>query len=91
MNCSKHYEREAKGMCVRCNRLICEECAVKINNKYYCKECVSEMYSTDNKDENTNNNNTNNIDSTNDVNFNDSSNDVNYTNEGDSGSRCVRE
>ena len=44
MNCSKHHDREAKGMCVRCNRLICEECAVKINNKYYCKECVSEMY-----------------------------------------------
>lgn len=81
MNCSKHHEREAKGMCVRCNRLICEECAVKINNKYYCKECVSEMYSTDNKDENTHNNNTNNIDSTNDVNFNKSSNDVNYTND----------
>ena len=81
MNCSKHHEREAKGMCVRCNRLICEECAVKINNKYYCKECVSEMYSTDNKDENTHNNNRNNIDSTNDINFNNSSNDVNYTNE----------
>ena len=32
-------------MCVKCHKLICEECAVKINNKYYCKECISEMYS----------------------------------------------
>ena len=61
MNCSKHHDREAKGMCVRCNRLICEECAVKINNKYYCKECVSEMYSTDNENDNTYNNNSNNM------------------------------
>ena len=60
MNCSKHHDREAKGMCVRCNRLICEECAVKINNKYYCKERVSEMYSTDNENDNTYNNNSNN-------------------------------
>ena len=44
MNCSNHGEREAVGMCVRCHKLICEECKVKINNKYYCKECVSEMY-----------------------------------------------
>lgn len=45
MNCSNHMDREPIGMCVRCNKLICKECAVKINNKYYCKECVSEMYS----------------------------------------------
>lgn len=54
MNCSKHSDREAVGMCVRCNHLICEECKVKINNKYYCKECVSEMYS-DNSTNNYNN------------------------------------
>ena len=35
MNCSKHSDREAVGMCVRCHHLICEECKVKINNKYY--------------------------------------------------------
>ena len=45
MNCSRHEEREAVGMCVRCHNLICEECKVEINNKYYCKNCVSEMYS----------------------------------------------
>ena len=59
MNCSKHSDREAVGMCVRCHHLICEECKVRINNKYYCKECVSEMYS----DNSTNNyNNRSNID-----------------------------
>ena len=54
MNCSKHSDREAVGMCVRCHHLICEECKVKINNKHYCKECVSEMYS-DNSTNNYNN------------------------------------
>lgn len=49
MNCSNHEDREAVGMCVRCHKLICEECKVKINNKYYCKDCVSEMYSYNNK------------------------------------------
>ena len=37
MNCLKHENREAIAMCVKCHKLICEECAVKINNKYYCK------------------------------------------------------
>ena len=45
MNCLKHENREAIAMCVKCHKLICEECAVKINNTYYCKECISEMYS----------------------------------------------
>lgn len=45
MNCSNHVDREPIAMCVRCNKFICRECAVSINNKYYCKDCVSEMYS----------------------------------------------
>ena len=57
MNCSNHGEREAVGMCVRCHKLICEECKVKINNKYYCKDCVSEMYSDNNSNNNYNNRN----------------------------------
>lgn len=52
MNCSNHIDREPIAMCVRCNKLICKECTVKINNKYYCKECVSEMYSDNNNSEN---------------------------------------
>lgn len=52
MNCSNHMDREPIAMCVTCNKLICKECAVKINNKYYCKDCVSEMYSDKNKNEN---------------------------------------
>ena len=59
MNCSNHGEREAVGMCVRCHKLICEECKVKINNKYYCKDCVSEMYSDNNSNNNYNNRNNN--------------------------------
>ena len=62
MNCSNHGEREAVGMCVRCRKLICEECKVKINNKYYCKDCVTEMYSDNNANNNyySGNNNYNN-------------------------------
>ena len=59
MNCSNHGEREAVGMCVRCHKLICEECKVKINNKYYCKDCVSEMYSDNNSNNNYNSRNNN--------------------------------
>ena len=59
MNCSNHGEREAVGMCVRCHKLICEECKVKINNKYYCKDCVSEMYSDNNMGNSYNNRNKN--------------------------------
>lgn len=55
MKCSNHEDREVVGMCVRCHKLICEECKVKINNKYYCKDCVSEMYSYNNINENCNN------------------------------------
>ena len=62
MNCSNHEEREAVGMCVRCHKLICEECKVKINNKYYCKECVSEMYSDNNSNNDYNNGSTINSD-----------------------------
>ena len=62
MNCSNHGEREAVGMCVRCHKIICEECKVKINNKYYCKECVSEMYSDNNVNNNYNNGSTINSD-----------------------------
>ena len=62
MNCSNHGEREAVGMCVRCHKLICEECKIKINNKYYCKECVSEMYSDNNSNNKYNNGSTINSD-----------------------------
>lgn len=82
MNCSKHHDREAKGMCVRCNRLICEECAVKINNKYYCKECVTEMYSTDTESKDNRNNNPNNTNYTNESNLvnNNDTNEINNNN-----------
>lgn len=82
MNCSKHHDREAKGMCVRCNRLICEECAVKINNKYYCKECVTEMYSTDTESKDNRNNNLNNTSYTDESNLvnNNDTNEINNNN-----------
>lgn len=58
MKCSNHIDREPVGMCVSCNKLVCEDCAVKIDSKYYCKECVSEMYSNNSNRSNTSNINT---------------------------------
>lgn len=44
MNCSKHTDREAKGMCVKCKSFVCEECEVKIDSRIYCKSCVEGNY-----------------------------------------------
>lgn len=44
MNCYIHDDREAIGTCVNCGKFICHECATEIQNKYYCKGCVSELF-----------------------------------------------
>lgn len=42
MECAYHPGREPIGTCVNCGRLICPECEVIINNKKYCKQCLSQ-------------------------------------------------
>jgi len=41
MNCYLHPENEAVGTCTSCGRPICHECAVELQNKLVCRECLS--------------------------------------------------
>ena len=43
LKCYKHPERDAVGVCVVCGRGICEECAVEVAGKLYCKEDVRKI------------------------------------------------
>lgn len=51
MKCYKHEDREAEGRCVRCGKILCEDCIVKVDNRVFCKECVSDMLSKRNNEE----------------------------------------
>lgn len=41
MKCSYHSDRDAIAGCVNCGNLICEGCAVEVDGKKICKECIS--------------------------------------------------
>lgn len=43
MNCKNHIEAEAGFMCSTCGKPLCTECAVRLNNTVYCKECLEKM------------------------------------------------
>lgn len=45
MNCENHEEREATGSCVECGKLFCDDCIILVDNKRYCKDCVSDILS----------------------------------------------
>lgn len=38
MNCTKHPDVEAQGMCVYCGKPFCKECLVEVKGKMYCKD-----------------------------------------------------
>ena len=38
MNCTKHPEVEAQGMCTYCGKPFCKECLVEVKGKMYCKD-----------------------------------------------------
>lgn len=38
MNCTKHPEVEAQGMCTYCGKPFCNECLVEVKGKMYCKD-----------------------------------------------------
>lgn len=42
INCTKHPDREASGMCVSCGKPFCEECLSEVKGKNYCKTCLAE-------------------------------------------------
>ena len=41
MKCSTHPEAEAIGTCTSCGRAICEACAVEVQGKLVCRNCLS--------------------------------------------------
>ena len=38
MNCFKHPEVEAQGMCTYCGKPFCKECLVEVKGKMFCKD-----------------------------------------------------
>jgi hypothetical protein len=40
MNCYLHPDREPVGACTSCGRPICRECAVEVQGKLLCRECL---------------------------------------------------
>ncbi len=43
MKCYNHPDRDAVGPCSLCGKGVCEEDAVYINGKLYCKECAKKV------------------------------------------------
>jgi len=41
VSCYIHPDREPVGTCTSCGRPICRECAVEMQNKLVCRECLS--------------------------------------------------
>ncbi|MFQ6099017.1 MAG: hypothetical protein ACE5O2_14905 [Armatimonadota bacterium] len=40
MNCQIHPDREAVAACVRCGRLMCDECRTEVGVRSYCDSCL---------------------------------------------------
>jgi len=40
MNCYLHPDREPVGTCTSCGRPICSECAIEMQGKLVCRECL---------------------------------------------------
>ncbi len=38
MNCTKHHEAEAQGMCAYCGKPFCNDCLVEVKGRMYCKD-----------------------------------------------------
>jgi len=41
MDCYLHPESEAVGTCTSCGKAICSECAVEVEGKLVCRECLA--------------------------------------------------
>jgi len=44
MKCAFHPERDAAGVCVDCNRMVCEHCRDIFDGKYYCHQCAEQVF-----------------------------------------------
>ena len=41
MDCCNHPDKEAQAICVSCGQPFCADCLLKINEKNYCKNCLT--------------------------------------------------
>jgi hypothetical protein len=41
--CQNHPDREGLGICVRCRRVMCAECATKIDRMNFCTTCLATL------------------------------------------------
>lgn len=44
MNCTKHPDREASGICIHCGKFFCSDCLIVLDGKNYCRNCLSELF-----------------------------------------------
>lgn len=44
MKCYVHMGKDAVGICSVCGQGVCENCAVKIGGKLYCRECADKEF-----------------------------------------------
>jgi hypothetical protein len=44
MNCVKHPDKEAAGVCTYCGKFHCVDCLVEIKGRMYCKDDVSKVF-----------------------------------------------
>lgn len=47
--CYLHKNKSAIGACVGCGKFICKECSTQVKNKNYCKSCVDNLFSENEK------------------------------------------
>ena len=41
MKCYKHNNKDAVGQCSTCNKGVCDQCAVDVRGKLFCRDCVA--------------------------------------------------
>jgi hypothetical protein len=47
VSCRNHPEREALGICVRCQGRFCAECVTKVDGINYCVGCLAALVQAD--------------------------------------------
>ena len=40
MKCMIHRDKDAISSCINCGQGLCEECAVEVSRKFYCRDCL---------------------------------------------------
>lgn len=43
MNCTKHPEVEASGICTYCGKPFCKDCLIEVKGKMYCKDDIGNV------------------------------------------------